>query len=182
MTDGVHRRALSVRGLWAAVAASVVVVAMGSSAAVAAGTPNVCHIAGVTRTVAKKVFPSLGGVSASQTEAATTPPNFGICDITPKTSAVASLEVELWSAGAFQQQTATFNNGKLERLAGLGHGAFYSPVKGNKNDANLLFERGAYTVLIDPTRIGGTSAGYPTENQYLSLARAIYKHLGRGKS
>jgi hypothetical protein len=63
------------------------------------------------------------------------------------------------------------------RLRNLGHGAFYSPVKGDKNDATLLFKRGAYTVLIDPTRIGGRSSNYPTEAQYVKLARAIYKHL-----
>lgn len=68
--------------------------------------------------------------------------------------------------------------GRVQRLRGLGHGAFYSPVKDDKNDGSLLFERGAYTVVIDPTRIGGTSADYPTEKQYLTLARAIYKHLG----
>jgi hypothetical protein len=147
--------------------------------AVTAATPNVCHITGITRTVAKKVFPKLSGVSASQTEAPTTPPNFGVCDITPDTPNVASLEVELWSASAFQQQKVAFtNNGKAQPLRRLGHGAFYSPVKGDKNEANLLFTRGAYTVLIDPTRIGGTSADYPTEKQYLTLARAIYKHLG----
>ena len=56
--------------------------------------------------------------------------------------------------------------------------SFYSPVKGDKNDATVLFKRGAYTVLIDPTRIGGTSADYPTEKQYVTLARSIYKHLG----
>lgn len=157
----------------------VTLLALWSPAAATAATPNVCHITGITRAVAKKVFPKLSSVSASQTEAPTTPPNFGVCDITPRTPNVASLEVELWSASAFQQQTvALTNSGKTQRLHGLGHGAFYSPVKGDKNDASLLFERGAYTVLIDPTRIGGTSADYPTENQYLTLARAIYKHLG----
>ena len=157
----------------------VTLLAIWAPAAATAATPNVCHIAGVTRAVAKKVFPNLSSVSASQTEASTTPPNFGVCDITPRPPNVASPEVELWTASAFQQQTATFNNnGKTQRLHGLGHGAFYSPVRGDKNDASLLFERGAYTVLIDPTRIGGTSADYPAENQYLTLARAIYKHLG----
>ncbi len=157
----------------------VTLLAIWSPPAATAATPNVCHITGITRAVAKKVFPKLSGVSASQTEAPTIPPNFGVCDITPRTPNVAPLEVELWSASAFQQQTAAFtNNGKTQRLHGLGHGAFYSPVKGDKNDASLLFERGAYTVLIDPTRIGGNSADYPAENQYLTLARAIYKHLG----
>jgi hypothetical protein len=90
-----------------------------------------------------------------------------------------ALEVELWSASAFAHQTVAFTNtGKPQPLRGLGHGAFYSPVKGNKNDGNVLFERGAYTVVIDPTRIGGPSADYPTEHQYVALARAIYKHLG----
>jgi hypothetical protein len=51
-------------------------------------------------------------------------------------------------------------------------------VKGNKNEANLLFQRGPYTVLIDPSRTGGPSSLYPTEKQYLTLARAVYKHLG----
>lgn len=51
-------------------------------------------------------------------------------------------------------------------------------MKGDKNDATVLFKRGAHTGLIDPTRIGGTSADYPTEKQYVTLARAIYKHLG----
>jgi hypothetical protein len=155
----------------------VALLAIWSPAVVSAATPNVCHITGVNRSVAKKVFPKLSGVSASQTQAQTSPPNLGVCDITPRTN-VASLEVELWSASVFQQQIVTFtNNGKTQRLHGLGHGAFYSPVKGDKNDASLLFKRGAYTILIDPTRIGGTSADYPTENQYLKLARAIYKHL-----
>jgi hypothetical protein len=45
--------------------------------------------------------------------------------------------------------------------------------EGDHNDATLLFKRGAYTVLIDPTRIGGTSADYPTEKPYLTLAQAI---------
>jgi hypothetical protein len=124
----------------AAGAALVILTAIWAPSAVTAATPNVCHITGITRIAAKKVFPKLDSVSASQTQAPTTPP----------TSA-----------------SATF-----------GHGAFYSPVKGDKNDATLLFKRGAYTVLIDPTRIGGTSADYPTENQYLTLARAIYTHLG----
>lgn len=166
---------------WRSVAVGAVLVTLFaiSSPAPAAATPNVCHITGITRAVAKKVFPKLSGVSASQTEAPTTPPNFGVCDITPHTPEVASLEVELWSASAFPQQTVAFtNNGKTQRLHGLGHGAFYSPVRGDKNDASVLFERGAYTVLIDPTRIGGTSADYPAEKQYLTLARAIYKHLG----
>jgi hypothetical protein len=153
-------------------------VAIWSPASVAAATPNVCHITGVTHAVAKKIFPKLSGVSASQTEAPTTPPNFGVCDVAPGEPGVASLEVELWTASAFQQQTVAFTNtGKLQRLRGLGHGAFYSSVKGDKNDGNVLFTRGAYTVLIDPTAIGGTSADYPTEKQYIKLARAIYKHL-----
>jgi hypothetical protein len=102
-----------------------------------------------------------------------------VCDITPGTPNTSALEVELWSASAFAQQTVAFTNtGKPQRLRGLGHGAFYSPVKGDKNDGNVLFERGAYTVLIDPTQLGGPSADYPTEQQYLTLARAIYKHLG----
>jgi hypothetical protein len=160
-------------------AAVLALVAVWSPPSVSAATPNVCHITGITRAVAKKVFPKLSGVSASQTEAPTTPPNFGVCDVTPRPPAVTSLEVELWSSSAFAQQTVAFTNtGKLQRLRGLGHGAFYSPVKGNKNEGNVLFERGAYTVLIDPTRIGGTSALYPTEKQYVTLARAIYKHLG----
>jgi hypothetical protein len=41
----------------------------------------------------------------------------------------------------------------------------------------VLFKRGAYTVLILPTEIGGMSADYPTEKQYVVLARAIDKHL-----
>jgi hypothetical protein len=70
---------------------------------------------------------------------------------------VTSLEVELWSASAFAQQTVTFtNSGKLQRLRGLGRGAFYFPVKGSTNASSL----------------------YPTEKQYLTLARAIHKHLG----
>jgi hypothetical protein len=153
--------------------------AIWSLAGAAARPPNVCHITGISRAVAKTVFPKLAGVSASQTEAPTTPPNFGVCDVSPRSATVATLEVELWSASAFQQQTVAFtNNGKTQRLRGLGHGAFYSPVKGDKNDATLLFKRGAYTVLIDPTRIGGRSSDYPTEAQYVKLARAIYKHLG----
>jgi hypothetical protein len=80
---------------------------------------------------------------------------------------------------AFPQQTAAFtDNGKVQPLRRLGRGAFYTPVKGDKNDATLLFTRGAYTVLIDPTRIGGASADYPAETQYLTLAHLIYKHLG----
>ena len=164
------------------IAAGGVLVAPGtacSPATAAAATPNVCHITGVTRAVAKTVFPKLSGVSASQTETATTPPNFGVCDIAPDTLDAAALEVELWSASAFAQQTVTFaNDGKRLALRGLGHGAFYSSVKGDTNEGNLLFERGAYTVLIDPTLIGGPRADYPTEHQYLTLARAIYKHLG----
>jgi hypothetical protein len=159
--------------------AVLAVLAVFSPAGAAARTPNVCRITGITRTVAKKIFPKLAGVSASQTEAPTTPPNFGVCDVTPRSATVAALEVELWSASAFPQQTVAFtNSGKVQRLRNLGHGAFYSPVKGDKNDATLLFKRGAYTVLIDPTRIGGRSSNYPTETQYVKLARAIYKHLG----
>jgi hypothetical protein len=169
----------SARRFCAVGAVLVALAVIWSPPAVTAATPNVCHITGITRAVAKKVFPKLSGVSASQTEAPTTPPNFGVCDITPRTPNVASLEVELWSASAFQQQTVAFtNNGRVQPLRRLGHGAFYSPVKGDKNDATVLFKRGAYTVLIDPTRIGGTSADYPTEKQYLTLAQAIYKHLG----
>lgn len=161
-----------------ALALATLSVAIWSPTAVTAATPNVCHITGITRAVAKKVFPKLSSVAASQTEAPTTPPNFGVCDITPATSNVSSLEIELWSASAFQQQTVTFTNtGRTQRLHGLGHGAFYSPVKGDKNEANLLFTRGAYTVLIDPTGIGGTNANYPAEKKYITLARAIYKHL-----
>jgi hypothetical protein len=146
--------------------------------AVTAATPNVCHITGITRGVAKSVFPKLASVSGSQTQAPTTPPNFGVCVLTPRVD-IASLEVELWSASVFQQQTVAFTNtGKVQSLRRLGHGAFYSPVKGDKNDATVLFKRGAYTVLIYPNRIGGTSADYPTEKQYLTLAQAVYKHLG----
>jgi hypothetical protein len=178
MTDGIVRSGLSARGLCAVAVVLVGLAAVWSPSASAA-TPNACHITGITRSVAKKVFPKLSGVSASQTEAPTTPPNFGVCDITPNTPNVAALEVELWSASAFAQQTVAFTNtGKRQSLRGLGHGAFYSPVKGDKNDGNVLFERGAYTVLIDPTGIGGTSSDYPSESQYLTLARAIYKHLG----
>jgi hypothetical protein len=162
----------------AAGAALVMLAAIWSPAVGTAATPNVCHITGITRAVAKTVFSKLHSVSASQTQAPTNPPNFGVCDITPATN-VASLEVELWSASAFAQQTVAFtNSGKVQQLRRLGHGAFYSPVKGDKNDATVLFKRGAYTVLIDPTRIGGTSSDYPTEKQYVTLARAIYKHLG----
>jgi hypothetical protein len=173
------RPGLAARRFCATGAALGMLAAIVSPSAVTAATPNVCHITGITRAVAKTVFPKLAGVSASQTEAATTPPNFGVCDIAPSGSKVAPLEVELWSAAAFPQQTVAFtDNGKTQPLRRLGHGAFYSPVKGDKNDATLLFKRGAYTVLIDPTRIGGTSADYPTETQYITLARAIYKHLG----
>jgi hypothetical protein len=169
----------SARRVGAVGAVLAALVAVGSPPAVTAATPNVCRITGITRAVAKKVFPKLSGVSASQTEAPTTPPNFGVCDITPGTPHVASLEVELWSASVFQQQTGAFtNSGRTQRLRRLGPGAFYSPVKGDKNDASLLFKRGAYTVLIDPTAIGGTSADYPAEARYITLARAIYKHLG----
>jgi hypothetical protein len=165
--------------LSAAAAALVMMTAICSPSAVTAATPNVCHITGITRAVAKTVFPKLARVSASQTEAPTSPPNFGVCDITPRAETIASLEVELWSASVFHQQTVAFtDSGKLQHLRGLGAGAFYSPVKGDKNDATLLFKRGAYTVLIDPTRIGGTSADYPAEKQYIRLAQAIYKHLG----
>ena len=129
--------------------------------------------------MAKTVFPKLAGVSASQTAAQTTPPNLGVCDVTPAVANVAALEVELWSASVFSQQTVAFTNtGKVQPLRRLGRGAFYSPVKGDKNEANLLFKRGAYTVLLDTTRIGGPSADFPTEKQYITLARAIYKHLG----
>jgi hypothetical protein len=170
---------MTARRFGVAGAALVAVLAIWSPAGAAARTPNVCRITGITRTVAKKVFPKLAGVSASQTEAPTTPPNFGVCDVTPRSATVAALEVELWSASAFPQQTVAFtNNGKVQRLRNLGHGAFYSPIKGDKNDATLLFRRGAYTVLSDPTRIGGRSSNYPTEAQYVKLARAIYKHLG----
>jgi hypothetical protein len=163
----------------AAAAALVMAAAIWSPPDLTAATPNVCHITGITRAVAKRVFPKLAGVSASHTQAPTTPPNFGVCDITPRAANVAALEVELWSASAFAQQTVAFTNtGKVQPLRRLGHGAFYSPVKGDKNDATLLFTRGAYTVLIDPTRIGGTSADYPAEKQYVTLAQAIYKHLG----
>jgi hypothetical protein len=156
----------------------VTLLALSAPGGASAGTPNVCHITGVTRAVAKKVFPKLSGVSASQTEAATTPPNFGVCDVTPDIAGAASLEVELWSASGFAEQTTTFtNDGKTEPLQGLGKGAFYSAVAGDKNDGNLLFERGAYTVLIDPTAIGGASSQYPTEKQYVTLARAIFAHL-----
>jgi hypothetical protein len=159
--------------------ALVMVAAIWSPSAATAATPNVCHITGITRAVAKTVFPKLASVSASQTQAPTTPPNFGVCDVTPREANVASLEVELWSASVFQQQTVAFtDSGKVQMLRRLGRGAFYSPVKGDKNDATLLFKRGAYTVLIDPTRIGGTSADYPAEKQYVRLAQAIYKHLG----
>jgi hypothetical protein len=160
-------------------AALVMVTAFWSPSDVTAATPNVCHITGITRAVAKTVFPKLASLSASQTQAPTSPPNFGVCEISPRAENVASLEVELWSASVFQQQTVAFTNaGKVQPLRRLGHGAFYSPVKGDKNDATLLFKRGAYTVLIDPTRIGGTSADYPAEKQYLTLAQAVYKHLG----
>jgi hypothetical protein len=168
----------SARWFGATGAVLVMAAAIWSPSAVTAATPNVCHITGITRAVADTIFPRFASVSASQTEAPTTPPNFGVCDITPRAGSVASLEVELWSASVFQQQTVAFTNtGKVQRLRRLGHGAFYSPVKGDKNDATLLFTRGAYTVLIDPTRIGGTSADYPAEKQYITLARAIYKHL-----
>jgi hypothetical protein len=168
----------SVRRACVAGTALVALGVVGSPAAANAATPNVCHITGITRAVAKKVFPKLSGVSASQTEAATTPPNFGVCDVAPGTPGIAALEVELWSSSVFAQQTVTFtNSGKKQFLRGLGRGAFYSYVKGDKNDGNVLFQRGAYTVLIDPTAIGGTSRDYPTEKQYVTLARAIYKHL-----
>jgi hypothetical protein len=163
----------------AAGAVLVMAAAIWSPSAVTAATPNVCRITGITRAVAKTVFPNLASVSASQTQAPTTPPNFGVCDVTPRAASVASLEVELWSASVFQQQTVAFtNSGKVQALRRLGRGAFYSPLKGDKNDATLLFRRGAYTVLIDPTRIGGTSVDYPAEKQYVRLAQAIYKHLG----
>jgi hypothetical protein len=163
----------------AAGAVLVMLATIWSPAVGTAATPNVCRITGITRAVARTVFSKLQSVSASQTQAPTNPPNFGVCDITPATPNVASLEVELWSASAFTQQTVAFtNSGKVQRLRRLGRGAFYSPVKGDKNDATVLFKRGAYTVLIDPTRIGGTSADYPSEKQYVTLARAIYKHLG----
>lgn len=151
--------------------------ALSSPAAAAAAAPNVCHITGITRAVARSVFPKLYGFGSSQSAAATNPPNFGTCAITPNSS-VASLEVELWSASVFAQQSIAFkNDGPLQKLSGLGPGAFYSSVRGIKNDANVLFQRGAYTVLIDTSRIGGTSRDYPTEKQYLTLARAVYRHL-----
>jgi hypothetical protein len=171
-----HSR-LSPPRLLAVAVVVVTALAILSPAQVIAGTPNVCHITGITKAVAKKVFPKLSGISHGQTEAATTPPNFGVCDLVPKTS-VAPLEVELWSSSVFAEQVTTFtNSGKLQHLRGLGAGAIYSSVKGDKNDGNIVFKRGAYTVLIDPTRIGGTAADYPSENQYVTLARAIYKHL-----
>ena len=161
--------------VWALLVALAVVF---SPSVTSAATPNACQITGITRAVAKNVFPKLHAVSASQTEAPTTPPNFGVCAITSATPNESSLEVELWSASVFEQQTVAFtNSGKAQPLSGLGAGAFYSPVQGDKNDGNLLFERGEYTVLINPSAIGGTSADYPSEKQYVALARAIYKHL-----
>jgi hypothetical protein len=39
-------------------------------------------------------------------------------------------------------------------------------------------ERGADTVLIDPTAIGGRGANSPTEKQYFTLPQAMYEHIG----
>jgi hypothetical protein len=144
--------------------------------ATAGAAPNVCHIAGITPAVGKMVFPQFAGISGGQTPEATTPPNFGYCDVSAKNLPTA-LSVELWSASVFKQQATTFDNGKRERLPSLGKGAYYSPVAGNKNEANLIFVRGKYTVLIDPTHTGGASSLYPTKKQYVTLAHAIFKHL-----
>jgi hypothetical protein len=101
----------SLRRRWLVSAIALVVpAAFGLPAAGAAASPNVCHITGVTRAVAKSVFPKLSGVSASQTQAATTPPNLGVRDVTPNTPPVTSLKVELWSSSVFAQQTVAFTN------------------------------------------------------------------------
>jgi hypothetical protein len=176
MTNGIVRRRWSARRACAVGAALVAPAALWAPAA-ADAAPNPCHITGITTAVGKKVFPQLQSITGGQTEAPTTPPNFGSCDVAPK-NLPTSLEVELWSAADFQTQSAQFDNGKREALPSLGKGAFYSPVKGNKNAANLLFKRGKYTVLIYPSRIGGPSSDYPTEKQYVTLAQAVSKHLG----
>jgi hypothetical protein len=60
----------SARQFCAVGAVLVALAAIWSPPAVTVATPNVCHITGITRAVAKKVFPKLSGVSASQGSAA----------------------------------------------------------------------------------------------------------------
>jgi hypothetical protein len=163
-------------------AALATVVAGFSAAAATASVPNICHITGITKTVGRKVFPKLSSVSNLATQP-TTPPNLGAyCELTPKYRAgtyESSVDVELWSASVFSEQVTTFDQGgKNLKLHNLGHGAVYEEAKKDSgNGPNLLFERGAYTVLIDPASISIPARDFPSERQFLTLAHAIYKHL-----
>jgi hypothetical protein len=174
------RRLVSLRQFCGAGVATTATLAL-CLPATAAAAPNVCRITGMTHAVGKQVFPELSGIGASQTEEQTTPPNLGICSIAAK-NIESGLNVELWPAADFETQAPKFDyhaskEGKTVRLHSLGKGAYYSWVTGNINEANVLFGRGKYTVVITPTRIGGTPNLYPTKKQYLLLAHAIYEHL-----
>jgi hypothetical protein len=161
------------------IVALVVVAALACAAVPAsAGVPNVCHITGVTRTLGKKIFKKLQGIGNYPT-AATTPPNIGAyCAIIPAVAGKGDLVVDLWDKSYFTQQVTTLTGGlRVQKLNGLGKGAVYAYVKGKKNDGSVLFKRGHYTVYLSSNLLGAPNSAYPTENQFLILARAIYKHL-----
>jgi hypothetical protein len=150
-----------------------------ASSAAASSVPNVCRITGITKAVARSVFPKFQGPSNVPNAAQTTPPNLGAtCDIAPNVAGASALEVELWSATVFSQQVLAFKgSGHVQHLHHLGAGAVWEPDKLLHDEANVVFRRGKYTVLIGPGSIGGSEAEYPTEAQYIKLADAIFHHL-----
>lgn len=138
----------------------------------------ICHITGITKSLAKKVQPDFRELSNAAT-ATTTPPNIGaFCELIPSTAYKAALEVELWGATYFQQQLAAFTAGlHKQSLRNLGKGAVYAYQTGASRNGSLLFEHGKYTVLIDTNAASGPSSAFPTMKQWLTLAHAVYKHL-----
>lgn len=169
---------MRVRGFPGFVIVAVAVVALAfSGSAATASTSNVCKLAGITKTVARKVF-GPGAVASYLTHYTPT-----LCEVIPKDYEYkGSIEVYLYPKSAY----ATQLNGiypphvkgeHLHKLHGLGSGAVYV-VSHDYSIDDVLFTAGSYTVQLQNNEAGGQHKSvYPTEKEYVVLAQAIRSHL-----
>jgi hypothetical protein len=166
----------------AAIGALAVTVAGGATVAGAAGTPNACKLLGVTRALAVQLFgPKSSAISGATTGG--TPPNIGAyCSISQGPGNIhykGAIDVEPYAASEFSALVASYSTAQLKqtKLHNLGHGAVFAHNKDPSQDV-IEFKRGKYAVLLSSEQAGGSPKNvYPTENMYLTVAHAVYKHL-----
>jgi hypothetical protein len=144
--------------------------------------PNACKLAGVTQTVAASVFGKGARTADSPTQGGT-PPNLGaICTVEEGAGApryIGAIYVEPYALAEFPALEAGYGALRTQtRLQGLGAKAVFAHSSDPSSDV-VEFARGRYAILLASGQAGGSPANdYPTEADYLTVAHAVYKHLG----